>query len=331
MDYSSFKWGATTYPLPASGSGIGGAGASLLRDADAPLFYVLDYYASILNRHLSTRFLAEASAAGAQQISSIVAGVLPLDPTPFLTEQHIGFPLLAAYRKETRFENIGGRKHSVDELEVAYVLPPLQAGEAENLMPILKAVVSVLDNRTEQGMDPGYLSGAHVWRTAGVAGAEVKSAVYGAYAPPSEDVFPAVVLKLELKEVSDYAVTEFDSFAGGNLNIDLKDPSQETVVTDFVEVDTQPAPTLTVASPNNGSKVGGTIVTLTGTNFVVGTTPIIWFGNVEATNVVVLTTTSVQCRTPAHDAFPTFIADVVMENADGQEATLTAGFTFTSP
>lgn len=339
-DYAAFKQGSTQYPVPLSGSGIGGSGASFLRDVDAPLFYILEFYRSVITTHLATRFLAEASAAGVTTVTAAVADVLPLNPEPYLTEEHLRFPLLAAYRKASKIDNIGLRTVSTDTFEISYVLPPLQSGEAEVLLPMLRGVAAVVLNRTDLGADAAYTpttptgtSGESVWATdrAGIAVAKITDISFGSYAPSKDLFFPAVVLSLELKERSDYASETFDTFNGGDVNIDIKDPVQDTVVTNFVQFSTGPAPTLTVASPNNGTKTGGTTVTLTGANFVVGTTPVVEFGGVAATNVVVLTTTSLQCKSPAHDAFTTFIADVVVTNPDGQSATLVAGYSFTTP
>ncbi len=338
-DYAGLKHGAVQYPLPTGGSGNGGPGASLLRDADPAVFYLLEFYKSVLQTHLGARLLAEASSSGAEQIELAVAETLPLNPEQYLVEHQIKFPLLAAYRKSTKFEDIGGQKHSVDEIEVAYVLPPLQAGEAERLLPILKAVVSVLDNRTEQGMDPAYTPSASlgaaagdlVWELAGVASANVKSATYGGYTPAESLFFPAVILTVELKERSDVAVTEFEDLSGANVSIDLEDPVQETTVADFVQIATYPAPTLTSASPSTGSKAGGTTVTLTGTDFRVGTLPRVRVGGLSATAVSVVSATSATFVTPAHDAFTTFAADIEYEAIDGQIDTLAGGFTYTTP
>lgn len=334
-DYASFKYGATTYPLPV-GNGIGGVGASLLRDCDAPLFYLLEFYTAVLQRHIGQRLLAEAASCGANQIATPVADVLPFNPEPYLTEEYLRFPLLTAERKSSKFEFIGGQKHSVSDVEVCYVLPPLQAGEAERLIPILHAVANVIDNRTEQGMDPSYAptastAGALVWTLAGVASAGVTHVDYGSLNASDDLFFPCVILRVELKERSDVALTEFENFNGANVDIDLKDPVQETTVSDFIEFSTLPAPTLTVATPNTGTKAGGTSVTLTGTGFIVGTTPTITFGGRVATSVVVNSATSLTCVTPAHDAYTTFIADVEIDNTDGQSGELVAGFTFTSP
>ena len=53
-------------------------------------------------------------------------------------------------------------------------------------------------------------------------------------------------------------------------------------------------PTVTSVSPNNGPTTGGTVVTITGTNFVSGAT--VTFGAAAATNVVVVSSTRSQPR-----------------------------------
>lgn len=328
-DYAGFKHGSVTFPLAT------GTGNTLLKDADPALFYLLEFYAAVLATHVEDKLLEYATACDAP-ITEAVAETLPLNPEPYLTEEHINFPLLAVYRKASKPIYIGSAKHSLDEFDIVYVLPPLEPGQAEQILPILKSVVSVLDNRTEQGMDPthtptGGSAGDHVWQTAGVAEAEIKEIRYGGYAPTEDLFFPSVILQLELKEKSDVLVNEFDEWTRFDANIDIEDSVQETTVADVVQIQVHPAPTVTVATPNTGTKAGGTSVTLTGTNFRVGTTPTVTFGGLAATSVVVVNATTITCVTPAHDAFTTFIADVVVTNIDGQEGTRTAGYTFTTP
>jgi hypothetical protein len=76
-----------------------------------------------------------------------------------------------------------------------------------------------------------------------------------------------------------------------------------------------PAPTLTSISPNVGSTVGGSEVTLTGTNFT-GTTGVT-IGGVACTNVVVVSSTSITCVTPAGSAGD---ASVVVTNGSGSNS-----------
>jgi hypothetical protein len=57
------------------------------------------------------------------------------------------------------------------------------------------------------------------------------------------------------------------------------------------------APTVTAVNPNTGTNLGGSAVTITGTNFTGATA--VTFGGVPATNVTVLTATTITATTPA--------------------------------
>jgi IPT/TIG domain len=84
-------------------------------------------------------------------------------------------------------------------------------------------------------------------------------------------------------------------------------------------------PAVNAVAPNAGSIAGGTVVTLTGTNFQVGAT--VSFGGSMCSNVTVLRTTSITCTTPAHAAA---VVSVTVANLDGGVATLASAFTYTS-
>src|SRR6185503_6811140 len=85
-------------------------------------------------------------------------------------------------------------------------------------------------------------------------------------------------------------------------------------------------PTVTGISPNSGTTVGGTNVTITGTNFATGAT--VTIGGAAATSVNVVNGTSITATTPAHAEGA---ASVVVRNADNQTATLANGFTYIAP
>ncbi|MCL5260870.1 MAG: IPT/TIG domain-containing protein, partial [Gammaproteobacteria bacterium] len=85
----------------------------------------------------------------------------------------------------------------------------------------------------------------------------------------------------------------------------------------------EPAPTISVVDPNHGPAIGGSNVTVTGTNFRGGTQ--VSFGSLAATNVVIISETKITCTTPKH---PAGIVDVTVTNIDGQKATLTNGYTY---
>lgn len=83
-----------------------------------------------------------------------------------------------------------------------------------------------------------------------------------------------------------------------------------------------PAPTISSVNPNSGSSLGGTIVTLTGTNFTGATG--VSFGGAPGTSFTVVNNTTINVVTPAHAAGA---VDVVVTTAGGT-ATSAGGFTY---
>jgi hypothetical protein len=81
-------------------------------------------------------------------------------------------------------------------------------------------------------------------------------------------------------------------------------------------------PTISPIIPNAGPLAGGTVVTITGTNFA--GTPSVTFGGNAATNVAVVDSTTITARTPAHAVGA---VDVVVTTADGT-TTSTSGYTY---
>ncbi|KPA18767.1 Cell surface receptor IPT/TIG domain protein, partial [Candidatus Magnetomorum sp. HK-1] len=58
-------------------------------------------------------------------------------------------------------------------------------------------------------------------------------------------------------------------------------------------------PEITSLNPTNGEEAGGTVVTITGSNFIVGTAATVMFGTNEASEVNVASATSISCKSPA--------------------------------
>jgi hypothetical protein len=95
-----------------------------------------------------------------------------------------------------------------------------------------------------------------------------------------------------------------------------------------------PAPTVTGITPSSGT--AGTTVSVTqleGTNFVVGTTPVVQIRKtgeetVTATDVVVVSSTQITCTLALPERTDTSLGqwDIVVTNADGQSGTLAGGF-----
>lgn len=84
-------------------------------------------------------------------------------------------------------------------------------------------------------------------------------------------------------------------------------------------------PTISSVSPSAGTTLGGTLVTLTGTNFQNSATILI--GGLTCSGLSVLTSTQATCTTQAHGAG---LVDITWTNPDSGTVTLTQGFEFTS-
>jgi hypothetical protein len=83
------------------------------------------------------------------------------------------------------------------------------------------------------------------------------------------------------------------------------------------------APTVASITPNSGPASGGTEVTITGTGFQSGAS--VKLGGTAATAVTVVSGTSITATAPAHAAGA---VNVLVTNTDGQNGTLTNGFTY---
>jgi len=83
------------------------------------------------------------------------------------------------------------------------------------------------------------------------------------------------------------------------------------------------APTVISINPTSGSNVGGTPVTITGTNFVA--TPTVHFGSNLATSVVWVNATTLTCVAPAGAAG---VVTVTVTNPDRQVGTLLLAYTY---
>jgi hypothetical protein len=117
------------------------------------------------------------------------------------------------------------------------------------------------------------------------------------------------------------------SHAAGVVNVVVtnSDGQSGTLSNGFTYTQPPPAPAPTVSSvtPNSGSTLGGTNVTITGTGFLSGA--VVEFDGVRATNVVVASSTSITATTPAH---PIGTVNVVVINPDSQSGALANGYTY---
>jgi hypothetical protein len=111
--------------------------------------------------------------------------------------------------------------------------------------------------------------------------------------------------------------------AQGSVNVVVTNPDGQSATLGSGFTYAALAPTVTSVSPTTGRTIGGTQVTLTGTNFVSGAT--VTFGGAAATSVVVVSSSQITANTPPHKPGS---VNVVVTSPNGQSGTLAAGFTY---
>lgn len=234
-DFGSFRYGGSSYPLTASTAN------SLLQDSDPVVYHGLQYFAGVLGIHIGARLVAECTAANVTAnglpITSAVMRMVPMDPLPWLLEEQFQFPLLALYRISERISRRTiNWSHDTAKLGIAYVLPPLTAGQAERIIPILTSVPRVIANRTEQGYDPAYLNGAKVWSAAfaGLEDIDFPQGQFGSFPGLDNLMFPAWWGEITVNE-RQMREADFGRLAGVDVAMDLPTPGDATLpdFTDF--------------------------------------------------------------------------------------------------
>jgi hypothetical protein len=98
-----------------------------------------------------------------------------------------------------------------------------------------------------------------------------------------------------------------------------------TYSSDRVTIEVVSDRSLSGVSPSSGTTAGGTEITITGTNFTSGGLFGVTVGGVAATNVTLVSSTSITATTPAGSAGA---VNVTVTNSDGQSASSVRGFTY---
>lgn len=311
---------------------------SLLSRCDPTTRFALDYFAWIIRNYPGDGLLLAAitktglRGPNDRPITDAVMQMYPDDPVPYLASNFLRFPCLAMYRKDAKY-----RKHSAGyyddraAFDLIYLLPPLDAGQASNILPILTAIEKAIRQKTVQSFDPQYTPpggtlGDSPW---GLKYACVEEIGFDGSSrgklPDTNMVFPYLLMSGFVIE-RDMPLPG-PAFAGADITVNLVAPDG-TSIPNFMAVSTQGPPTLTSVTPATGTISGGTGITLAGTLFLQGASVLI--GTQPATSVVVASNgLSLTCVTPQVGGSGT--VDVRVTNPDGQSATLIQTFTFTSP
>lgn len=116
--------------------------------------------------------------------------------------------------------------------------------------------------------------------------------------------------------------------APGQANVVVTNPSgSATLPNGFTYLAPDgPAPSITNVTPNKGSTIGSTQVTITGRNFRTGAT--VHVGSTRATDVTVLDGATITANTPAASEGSAGAATVKVTNSDATSATAPAAFTY---
>ncbi len=113
----------------------------------------------------------------------------------------------------------------------------------------------------------------------------------------------------------------------GTVDVIVTNPDGQTdTLFNGFEFIVPPPPVVTSISPTSGLELGGTSVTITGSNFRIGAT--VTFGDMAATDVVVVASNRITALTPGH---PVGTVDVILTYPDGQTDTLFNAFEFIVP
>ncbi len=117
--------------------------------------------------------------------------------------------------------------------------------------------------------------------------------------------------------------------AEGPANVVVTNPDSQaaTLISGFTYK--YPAPTITSISPATATPKGGTVITITGTGFLSGST--VAFGANKATAVTFVSVTTLKATTPASTNDADGAVNVTVTIPDGQTATLTNGLTYAYP
>jgi uncharacterized protein len=163
---------------------------------------------------------------------------------------------------------------------------------------------SVSSSRT---VDAGAVTFTVQDASSGVVGAPVTSAVLTNGTATVNYILPGGTPPQTLTIVASYSgATDFAaSGATGTLTV------------------TSTMPTIESVTPSTGPTSGGTLITITGTNFTAA--PTVTLGSALATNVVVVNGTTITAETPSHAAG---IVDVTVTFAGAVPATRTGGFEY---
>ena len=114
--------------------------------------------------------------------------------------------------------------------------------------------------------------------------------------------------------------------AAGQVDVVVRNPDGQSATLAAAFTYRSTVPTVTQIYPANGTTLGGTAITITGTNFQTGAT--VTLGGAAATGVVVASDTTLTLISSPHTAGA---VDVVVANPGGQSVSVPGAFTYEAP
>lgn len=225
MENKYFKAGGVDSPLTTDLTN------SSLRDLDPAIYEIIGFVAETIKIHCQERWDLEVVLAGLPLlVGNIVNQAIPYDPLPIKNENQWRFPLL--------YTCVGNSTYSLDtrtwysitrDIEVTYVLPPLQSEQMERLVPFLAHIERVVVDRFAHGKDDQYNSGEAVWASAGIeqiilTGAQQEKIMGHKGSLESSIYFPSICFTIKCKERRNPEThSNFENCDGVVIGIDLTD------------------------------------------------------------------------------------------------------------
>jgi IPT/TIG domain len=175
------------------------------------------------------------------------------------------------------------------------------SGTAPSITSVSPATGSSLGGTTVTVTGAGFLAGAKV----------AFAATSGEQVPPPAGT--SVAVSADGTQIS----AKTPAHAAGIVDVVVTNRGGgKATKTDAFTFSAAPAPTITALTVATGPSLGGTLLTISGTNFSAGTT--VSFGGTAAASAASLNPTTITARTPAHAAGA---VDVKVTLPDGQSAT----------
>lgn len=325
------------YPLP-SGSGTTFAD---LQYGDPTLYNLITFFKQILQSNLLPRFAQDMLANGMNHANipnyvdgaAVAESIIHMPYPDMLKVTGYHFPLLMVNEIAQHSAQITSVKPGVERVfEVALIMPPMEATLA-NIWNVHRSIIAkAWMAYGQQGYDP-KVSTTNAWKTAGLSFGTMGSVSFLPFLGKSDNneaVFPAVKLTLSLYERNQLALPQ--NYPNGDITSvyiqeNLNDGySPFNPLLNVADGYVYPQVTVTGSNPNSGSVAGYKMTYLTGTGFT---------SQIRQVSLCGIPVQSFTIKTPilmlviSNPGTNTGIGNVVLTDLNGNQYTLTNGYTYT--